>query len=74
MEAASFLPIASAVVLLATTACDRQQRRDRQPDSPDCEVGWIADGDRCVPEACGTGTWGNLPVDGATVYVDITAD
>ncbi len=31
------------------------------------------DGDVCVPEACGVGIWGDLPVDGATVYVDAAA-
>ena len=40
---------------------------------PDCEEGTVADGDSCVPEACGVGTWGDLPVDGATVYVDVAA-
>ena len=41
---------------------------------PECAEGTVADGDVCVPEACGIGTWGDLPVDGDTVYVDGAAD
>ncbi len=43
------------------------------PAPPDCAEGEIADGDVCVPEACGTGTWGNIASDAATVFVDRTA-
>ncbi|MDP6935529.1 MAG: right-handed parallel beta-helix repeat-containing protein, partial [Myxococcota bacterium] len=28
----------------------------------------------CVPEACGTGTWGDLQTDGDTIYVDASAE
>jgi len=34
-----------------------------------CPTGEVLDGETCVPEACGVGTWGDLPVDGDTVYV-----
>ncbi len=38
-----------------------------------CAGGEVLDGETCVPEACGVGTWGDLPVDAATVYVDVEA-
>ncbi len=38
-----------------------------------CAGGEVLDGETCVPEACGAGTWGNLPVDGNTVYVNVEA-
>lgn len=38
-----------------------------------CPEGEIADGDSCVPEACGTGPWGLLEVDDDSVYVDASA-
>ncbi len=38
-----------------------------------CPVGEVLDGDTCLPEACGTGLWGNLSVDDETVYVDVAA-
>ncbi len=39
-----------------------------------CEQGTVDDGGVCVPEACGTGTWGHLEVDDSTVYVDQAAE
>ena len=39
-----------------------------------CAEGELLDGDACVPEACGTGTWGNLETDDDTVYVDGSAE
>ncbi len=39
-----------------------------------CPDGQIPDGTTCVPEACGTGTWGNLETADDTVYVDVTAN
>ncbi len=39
-----------------------------------CEPGYNDDGGVCVPEACGTGTWGDLQVDETTVYVDVSAE
>jgi hypothetical protein len=41
-----------------------------EPPAPDCPDGTVADGESCVPEACGVGTWGDLPTDEATVFVD----
>ncbi len=38
-----------------------------------CGEGWNLDGDECVPQGCGVGTWGGLEVDTSTVYVDIAA-
>ncbi|MDP6935552.1 MAG: hypothetical protein QGG40_21715, partial [Myxococcota bacterium] len=39
-----------------------------------CAEGELLDGDACVPEACGTGTWGDLETDGDTIYVDGSAE
>ncbi len=39
-----------------------------------CAEGYVSDGDACVPETCGTGRWGTLPVDDATVFVSLDAD
>ncbi len=38
-----------------------------------CAAGYHDDGGVCVPEACGVGPWGDLPVDQATVHVDASA-
>ncbi len=46
---------------------------DITPPPPPCAEGHISDGGTCVPEACGTGTWGNLELEASTVYVDIEA-
>ncbi len=49
------------------------------PDKPGpdpvttCPEGEVLDGTACVPEACGAGPWGNLPVDGNAVYVNVEA-
>jgi hypothetical protein len=56
--------------LVVLTACDAPHGKHRQPPEPACAEGYIADGEVCVPESCGAGPWGDLPVDGATVYVD----
>ncbi len=40
---------------------------------PGCDTGYIDDDGTCVPEECGTGTWGNLEVDAETVFVDAEA-
>ncbi|MDP6934643.1 MAG: right-handed parallel beta-helix repeat-containing protein, partial [Myxococcota bacterium] len=39
-----------------------------------CGEGELLDGEQCVPEACGTGTWGDLDTDGDTLYVDAASD
>ncbi len=59
---------------LAFTGCGEKQRRTKDTgEAPLCAEGWLADRGQCVPEACGTGSWGDLPVDGSTVYVDAAA-
>ncbi len=69
-----------ALALLASLAlihggCGEECERPNDIDeTPDCAEGWLLDGDQCVPEACGTGTWGELPVDATTIHVDIEAD
>lgn len=45
------------------------------PAASACAEGEVDDGGTCVPEACGTGPWGDaVPDDGAVVYVDPSAD
>jgi hypothetical protein len=38
-----------------------------------CAPGELLDGERCVPDHCGVGTWGDLPDDDAAVHVLATA-
>ncbi len=40
----------------------------------ECSEGEIRDGDHCVPEACGMGTWGELETGEGTFFVDIAAE
>ncbi len=55
-------------------ACAGHPPQKPAPDSDTiCAEGEVLDGEICVPEACGVGTWGNLPVDGNTMYVNIEA-
>ena len=49
--------------------CAEGYRQD--PDLPDEFLDDFPDG--CVPQSCGIGRWGNLEVDGETVYVDANA-
>ncbi len=60
------------VLALVTVACP-EPRRDRPVDSLLCSDGFIDDGGTCVPEACGSGIWGDLELDGTTVHVDAAA-
>ncbi len=39
------------------------------PALVNCGEGEVADGAECVPEACGSGTWGDIEVDGGTLHV-----
>ena len=55
------------VTTVALTACVQE------PEPARCADGLVLDGSSCVPARCGTGTWGDLPVDDATFYVDATA-
>ena len=43
---------------------------DSADDGDPCDDGFIEDDGDCVPETCGTGTWGALETDGDTVFVD----
>ncbi|MDP6934306.1 MAG: right-handed parallel beta-helix repeat-containing protein, partial [Myxococcota bacterium] len=45
-----------------------------EPGPVHCGSDEILDGEICVPEACGTGTWGDLETDGDTIYVDASAE
>lgn len=38
-----------------------------------CPEGELLDGSTCVPEECGLGLWGGVPVDADAVYVDVGA-
>ncbi len=64
-------------MLVLLTACGgpdpRRPADDSAPPVVSCAGGEVMDGDACVPEACGVGTWGNLPIDGNTAYVDAAA-
>ncbi len=53
--------------------CGEPERKPDTGEAPDCAEGFLPDGGECVPEACGTGAWGQLEVDASTVYVDIEA-
>ncbi len=66
MRRSTWLPLA---LLLA---CDGGETRST--DEPRCTTGYLDDGGTCVPEACGTGSWGNLEMDEATVYVSAGAE
>lgn len=59
------------VTALLLAACHRPGVPGDQPVP--CATGEVLDGAACVPEACGTGTWGGLTVDEDTVYVDASA-
>ncbi|MDP6935685.1 MAG: hypothetical protein QGG40_22385, partial [Myxococcota bacterium] len=47
---------------------------DTTPLASPCVEGELLDDEQCVPEACGTGTWGDLDTDSDTIYVDASAD
>lgn len=63
------------VILCQAAGCARQDEEQEPPDTQplDCAEGTVADGQECVPEACGVGTWGELPIGAGTVFVDATA-
>jgi hypothetical protein len=71
---ASVLFLNAALLLLA--ACGPEPQQPHDPGAPDpCGEGLVQDTDGgCVPEACGVGTWGDLPIDGAAIFVDIDAE
>jgi len=39
----------------------------------ECDTGYLADRGECVPEACGTGDWGDLETSDGTVFVNAAA-
>ncbi|MDP6935260.1 MAG: hypothetical protein QGG40_20235, partial [Myxococcota bacterium] len=59
----------SLILTLLLAACGTEE-----PAALTCAEGELLDGERCVPEACGIGTWGNLQTDEVTVYVDASAE
>ncbi len=64
-----------AVIALCCAACDLDDPpAPRDTAAPACAPGFLDDGGSCVPEACGTGGWGALEVDGSTVFVDAAAE
>ncbi len=64
---------AAIIAIPLVAACDKPAGK-AGPEPLVCAEGWLEDDGACVPEACGVGTWGELPVDEATVYVDALAD
>jgi hypothetical protein len=65
------------VILCLCAGCDpvpdEKDLEPTEPQAPDCPEGTIADDQECVPEACGVGPWGDLPIDDGTVFVDVSA-
>ena len=58
------------------TSCDGDASCDTGAagdTGPACDTGQLDDGGDCVPAACGLGTWGDLQIDGSTVFVDSAA-
>jgi hypothetical protein len=70
----SLFPALLAAGLTLAPGCDRRRGSGDTGAPLDCGEGWLADGGACVPEACGTGTWGALELDEATIHVDIGAE
>ena len=69
-----FRPVVSLAAPLLFLSCTPVEPTDTAPVNP-CEEGFIEDEDgSCIAEACGLGTWGNLPVDGDSVYVNVEAE
>ncbi len=61
-------------LVLLTLGCPGPERKPDPYTAPlDCAQGWHEDQGFCVPPSCSTGTWGELPVDESTVYVDTAA-
>jgi len=58
------------LLALLLSACDG----DDVVAGPGCDEGYVDDAGTCVPEDCGTGTWGDLTLPLGTVYVDVEAD
>ncbi|MDP6931930.1 MAG: right-handed parallel beta-helix repeat-containing protein, partial [Myxococcota bacterium] len=58
------MPLLLALLLACST----------DPEPLTCAQDELLDGEQCVPEACGTGTWGDLETDGDTIYVDASAE
>ena len=73
---------------LCAPACDHEDPAgdddDDSSENPACDPGYVLDTDLpdefledypdgCVPEACGADRWGDVEVDGDTVYVDASA-
>lgn len=62
------------LLALLIPACTESPAPTPTPTSATlCEEDEVLDGELCLPEACGAGMWGDLPVDGLTVYVDVGA-
>ncbi len=59
--------------LLISASCAGPTAVDDTGEAPSCADGFIADASACVPETCGTGTWGNLELETSTIFVDNTA-
>ena len=61
------LAAARIVVLSATVTACAGPASDPAPAA--CAAGMVADGDACVPDACGAGPWGAVEADAATLWV-----
>lgn len=68
--------LAAATSVVSGPACgdDRPPADSTPPDTtPPCPEGQLLDGQDCVPEGCGVGTWGDLPTDPDAIFVDAAA-
>lgn len=56
------------MLVLGLLACEPEP--SEPPDEPLCAEGEVQEGLRCLPEHCGVGVWGKLPLDPEALYVD----
>ncbi len=63
--------VALSVVLCA---CVGKKGPKDTGEIPSCDEGSVPWAGACVPASCGSGRWGDLPVDAATIYVDAEAE
>jgi hypothetical protein len=67
----AFFALTGAILLTACSDQTPPPGTDASPADTACAEGEIDDGGACVPEACGTGTWGDVV--GAAFFVDAAA-
>ncbi len=74
MRVRAHIAAALSGLVSASGGCDPDAAVENDPGEPvECASGFVVENGSCVPEACGTGRWGDLVVDEHTVFVDIAA-